>query len=78
MQFFTFCEGFWPLPLVSGLFHPGKSGSVLFKGNAPNSAVCAMRIEFDDLSGPEASTNCAWWVNPDQCRWPGGQVVHHH
>jgi len=34
------------LPLTSCMFHPGRSGSVLFKGAFPNTGVLAIRLEF--------------------------------
>ena len=39
-------KGFCLLPVMPGLFKPGKSGSVLFEGNPPNTAVFALRIQF--------------------------------
>ena len=32
------------LPLILNMFHPGKSGSVLFNGAFPNTAVLALRL----------------------------------
>ena len=34
------------LPLTFNMFYPGKSGSVLFNGAFPNTAVLALRMEF--------------------------------
>ena len=42
-----FVKGFCLLPVIPGLFKPGKSGSVLFEGNSPNTAVFPCEFSFD-------------------------------
>ena len=47
------------LPLTLYMFHPGKSGSVIFNGAFPNAAVLAIRLEF--------SVQTSWPVLDQRC-----------
>ena len=48
-QFASFIVEYQDLPLESGLFLPGPSGSVLFNHRDPNTRVFALRCEFAKL-----------------------------
>ena len=45
-MFSPFVAAVCKLPLSQGLFHPGRSGGVLFGGKCPNTPVLALRLVF--------------------------------